>query len=106
MESALARNLHSIFSCHLIQSPIPLLASNIIMMVYKLKAQIQAELVGMAEVMSVASLDDNDNDEDVDVNFEGEDEWLLDDMDPEDDALQHVALRVLEFAQSMSGSGS
>jgi hypothetical protein len=27
-------------------------------------------------------------------------------MDPEDDALQYVALRVLEFAQSMSGSGS
>jgi hypothetical protein len=75
------------------------------MMVYKSKAQIQAELVGMAEVMFVASLDDDDE-EDVDVDFEGEDEWLLDDVDPEDDALQYVALQVLEFAQSMSGSGS
>ena len=38
--------------------------------------------------MFVVSLDDDD----VDVNFEGEDEWLLDDMNPEDDALEYVAL--------------
>jgi len=75
-------------------------------MVYKSKAQIQAELVGMAEVMFVASLDDDGEEADMDVDFEGEDQWLLDDMDPEDDALQYVALRVLESAQSMSGSGS
>jgi hypothetical protein len=70
-------------------------------MVYKSKAQIQAELVG---VILVTPLDDNDVD--VDVDFEGGDEWL-DDMDAElDDALQYVALRVLEFAQLISGSGS
>jgi hypothetical protein len=65
-------------------------------MVYKSKAQIQAEL-GMAEEIFVTSLDD---DVDVDFESEDEDEWLLDDMDPEDDALQYVALRVLEFAES------
>ena len=64
----------------------------------------QAELVGVAEVLFVASLEDED--EDGDMNFESEDEWLLDDMDPEDDALQYVSLRALEFAQSISGSGS
>ena len=75
-------------------------------MVYKLKAQMQAELVGVAEVLFVASLEDEDGDGDGDVNFESEDEWPLDDMDPEDDALQYVSLRALEFAQSMLGSGS
>ena len=53
------------------------------MMIYKLKAQIQAELVGMAEDIFVTSLDDVD----VDFESEDEDEWLLDDMDPEDDCL-------------------
>ena len=75
-------------------------------MVYKSKAQIQAELVGMAEALFVTFLDSDDEEVDVDVDFEGEDEWLLDNMDPEDDPLQYVALWVLEFAQSMSGSGS
>ena len=75
-------------------------------MVYKSKAQTQAELVGVAEVLFVASLEDGDEDGDGNVNFESEDEWLLDDMDPEDDALQYVSLRALEFAQSMLGSGS
>ena len=75
-------------------------------MVYKSKTQIQAELVGMAEAIFVTSLDSDDEKVDVDVDFEGEDEWLLDNMDPEDDALQYVVLQVLEFAQSMSGSGS
>ena len=73
-------------------------------MVYKSKAQTQAELVGVAEVLFVASLEDED--EDGDMNFESEDEWLLDDMDPEDDALQYLSLRALEFAPLMSGSGS
>jgi len=89
------RDLHSIFGCHLIQSPIRLLASNIIVMIYKSKAQIQAELVGMAEEIFVTSLDDDDVD--VDFDSEDEDEWLLDDMDPEDDALQ---LRVLSLLRS------
>jgi hypothetical protein len=101
-----ARDPCSTFGCFLIQSPIRLPASNIIVMVYQSKAQIQAELVGVAEVIFVTSLDDDDDEEGEDVDFEGEDGWMLDDMDPEDDALQYVALRVLEFAQSMSGSGS
>ena len=46
------------------------------MMVYKLKAQTQAELVGVAEVLFVASLEDEDEDGDGDVKFESEDEWL------------------------------
>ena len=100
-----ARDPCSTFGCYLIQSPIRLPASNIIVMVYQSKAQIQAELVGVAEVIFVTSLDDDDEGGE-DVDFEGEDGWLLDDMDPEDDALQYVALRVLEFSQSMSGSGS
>ena len=77
-------------------------------MVYKSKAQTQAELVGVAEVLFVACLEDEDGDGDGDgdVNFESEDEWLLDDMDPEDDALQYLSLRALEFAPLMSGSGS
>ena len=75
-------------------------------MVYKSKAQTQAELVGVAEVLFVTSLEDEDEDGDGDVNFESEDEWLLDDMDPEDDALQYLSLRALEFAPLMSGSGS
>ena len=57
-------------------------------------------------MLFVASLEDEDEDGDGDVNFKSEDEWLLDDMDPEDDALQYVSLRALEFAQSMLGSGS
>jgi hypothetical protein len=64
-------------------------------MIYKSKAQIQAELVGMAEEIFVTSLDDDDVD--VDFDSEDEDEWLLDDMDPEDDALQ---LRVLSLLRS------
>ena len=60
-------------------------------MVYKLKAQTQAKLVGVAEVLFVAFLEDEDEDGDGNVNFESEDEWLLDDMDPEDDALQYVS---------------
>jgi hypothetical protein len=72
-------------------------------MVYQSKAQVQAELAEMAEVLFVASLADEDMD---DMNLNEEDEWLLDDLDPTDDALQIIALRTLEFVQSMSGNGS
>ena len=51
-------------------------------MVYQSKAQIQAELAGVAEVIFVTSLDDDEEGEDVD--FEGEDGWLPDDMDPDE----------------------
>lgn len=76
---------------------------SVIVMVYQSKAQVQAELAEMAEVLFVASLADEDMD---DMNPNEEDEWLLDDLDPTDDALQIIALRTLEFVQSMSGNGS
>jgi hypothetical protein len=77
-------------------------------MVYKSKAQMQAELTGMAEALLIASFADEDEveGEDFDMELEDKDEWQLDNLDPKDDVLGHVALRVLELADSMSGNGS
>ena len=72
------------------------------LMVYKMKAQQQAEL---AEVLFISMLETGDHsDHSLDTDPEDDEEWQpLNDQ--ADDVLETIAMRTLGFVESMSGSG-
>jgi len=75
-------------------------------MVYKSKAQQQAELTELSKVLFVTAFDmADDEDEDLEGDLNDGDKWLLDD-DQGNEVLETIALRALGFAESMSGDGS
>ena len=74
-------------------------------MVYKSKAQQQAELTELSKVFVTAFDMADDEDEDLEGDLNDGDEWLLDD-DQGNEVLETIALQALGFAESMSGDGS